>query len=65
MMLREVGKEILAASMTDVKDAMKRIRADVHYTPIMESSYINSISGLKLFFKCELFQKTGSFKVRG
>jgi len=55
--------ETQAASMADIEEAMKRIRADVHYTPILQNSYLNSISGLQLFFKCELFQKTGSFKV--
>ena len=50
-------------SMRDVKDAMERIREHVHYTPVLTSSHLNSVSGLDLFFKCELFQKTGSFKV--
>ena len=50
-------------SMRDVTDAMERIREHVHYTPVLTSSHLNSISGLDLFFKCELFQKTGSFKV--
>ncbi len=53
----------LAASMADVEDAMKRIRGHIHYTPILQNSYLNSVTGLQLFFKCELFQKTGSFKV--
>lgn len=57
------GGEGLAASMADVQEAMERIRSDVHYTPVLQSSHLNSISGLQLFFKCELFQKTGSFKV--
>ena len=59
------GGETLAASMADIEEAMSRIRADIHYTPILQNSYLDSISGLKLFFKCELFQKTGSFKVGG
>ena len=50
--------------MEDVEKAMKRIRGAVHRTPVMECSFINSISeGLSFYFKCELFQKTGSFKV--
>lgn len=54
----------LAISMSDILEAMKRIKDDVHYTPVMESSHFNSISGLSLYFKCENFQKTGSFKVK-
>lgn len=34
-------------------------------TPVMNSGSLNSISGAELYFKCENFQKTGSFKIRG
>ena len=55
--------EALPLSMSDVEAAMKRIRDHIHYTPVMTCSYLNSISGLQLYFKCENFQKTGAFKV--
>jgi len=32
-------------------------------TPIETSSTMDRLSGHQLFFKCELFQTTGSFKV--
>ena len=51
-------------SVADVEEARRRIGRYLQPTPVMESSYINSISdGLQFYFKCELFQKTGSFKV--
>ena len=50
---------------TDVLDAAERIRPFVHRTPVMTSETLNRLSGKELFFKCELFQKTGSFKFRG
>ena len=53
----------LPVSMADVEAAMTRIRDHVHYTPVMTCSYLNSLSGLQLYFKCENFQKTGAFKV--
>lgn len=37
----------------------------VHNTPVLTSRSIDKIIGAKLFFKCENFQKTGSFKIRG
>lgn len=37
----------------------------LHPTPILTSSFFNKITGSSLFFKCENFQKTGSFKYRG
>ena len=54
----------LPVSMTDVNAAMKRIGDYIHNTPVMTCSYLNTISGLQLYFKCESFQKTGSFKVQ-
>ena len=54
---------MLPISMSDVEAAMRRIQDHVHYTPVMTCSYLNSLSGLQLYFKCENFQKTGSFKV--
>lgn len=37
----------------------------VHRSPIFTNSYINSLLDAEVFFKCENFQKTGSFKARG
>lgn len=49
----------------DVLAAHKRIEPLIHRTPILTSSYFNDLVGAQLFFKCENFQKTGAFKVRG
>ena len=49
----------------DIKCAHSRIRAFVHKTPILESEFLNNLSGAELFFKCENLQKTGAFKARG
>jgi len=49
----------------DVKTAHKRIAPYIHRTPVLTSSYFNSLCGAELFFKCENFQKAGAFKVRG
>ena len=53
----------LPLAFTDVREAMTRIREHVHYTPMMQCSHLDSLSGYKLHFKCETFQKAGSFKV--
>ncbi|CAH6785923.1 Srr [Phodopus roborovskii] len=52
-------------SFADVEKAHVNIRDSVHLTPVLTSSILNQIAGRSLFFKCELFQKTGSFKIRG
>ncbi|XP_044139832.1 serine racemase isoform X1 [Bufo gargarizans] len=48
-----------------VQEAQRRIQGLVHTTPVMTCSSLDALSGRKLFFKCELLQKTGSFKIRG
>ena len=49
----------------DIEKAHQRISDHVHNTPILTSDSLNNELGSNLFFKCENFQKTGSFKIRG
>jgi len=43
----------------------KGIQPFIHKTHVLTSGLINDISGCKVYFKCENFQKTGAFKMRG
>lgn len=52
-------------SLKDIEDAHRRISGYTHRTPVFTSSSINEICDVELYFKCENFQKTGSFKFRG
>jgi threonine dehydratase len=52
-------------SFDDVVAAHERIHPYVHRTPVLTSSYLDEITGARLFFKCENLQKAGAFKVRG
>ena len=49
----------------DIEKAHQRISDHIHNTPILTSDSLNNELGSNLFFKCENFQKTGSFKIRG
>lgn len=49
----------------DIQLAHERIHIHIHHTPLLSCSAINKIAGCTIFFKCENFQKTGSFKYRG
>ena len=49
----------------DVIQSYKRIKNYIHFTPVITSKSLNKMAGCELFFKCENFQKTGSFKLRG
>ena len=48
-----------------IRDAADAVRGVVHRTPMAASSYLSAQSGYRVTLKLELFQKTGSFKVRG
>lgn len=45
--------------------AHTRIAPHAHRTPVLTSRFFDRLSGAKLFFKCESFQKGGAFKFRG
>lgn len=52
-------------SLSDIKRAHQRISKHLIPTPVLSSHNINDIAGAEIYFKCENFQKTGSFKMRG
>jgi threonine dehydratase len=45
--------------------AARRIAGHVHHTPLLSAASLGDRAGVRLFLKCENFQKTGSFKPRG
>ncbi len=52
-------------TLADVRAARAVIASRVHRTPMMHSTELSRRLGVDLHLKLELFQKTGSFKVRG
>jgi len=52
-------------SIDDIRAAALRIGGHVHRTPLLSAAQLGDRAGVKLFLKCENFQKTGSFKPRG
>ena len=48
-----------------IDQALQDIRGFIHRTPVLTCSTIDQKVGAQLFFKCENFQKSGSFKFRG
>lgn len=52
-------------TLTDIRAARKLTNTIVRNTPILTSEYFNELLDMQLYFKCENFQKTGSFKIRG
>jgi threonine dehydratase len=52
-------------SLDDIRSARERITGRVARTPLVSSATLSARLGAKVYLKLELFQKTGSFKVRG
>lgn len=52
-------------TITDIQAAAKRLDGIAHHTPVITSRTVNQRINSQVFFKCENFQRTGSFKFRG
>lgn len=52
-------------TLKDIALAHDRIRPFIHRTSVLTNNSLDDLSGASLFFKCENFQKAGSFKIRG
>ncbi|HKS06392.1 MAG TPA: threonine/serine dehydratase [Gemmatimonadaceae bacterium] len=53
-------------TIADIESARDRIAKHVHLTPVLTSATLAQLGGVaSVHLKCESFQKTGSFKVRG
>ena len=59
------GDTTMIPTFDDVLAARRRVRPHIHQTPVLTSTYFDTVTGARLFFKCENFQKAGAFKVRG
>lgn len=49
----------------DVAAAAARLAGHAHRTPVLRSRTLDDSLGAAVYFKCENFQRTGSFKFRG
>lgn len=54
-----------APTLSDIYAAHLRIAPYIQRTPTLHSQTLDNMSGARLFFKCENFQKIGAFKARG
>ena len=57
--------EFTPPSWQAIIEAHARIATRIHRTPVLTSASLDAMTGAKLYFKCDNFQKTGSFKIRG
>jgi threonine dehydratase len=52
-------------SLNDFRAAHQHIAPHVHRTPVLQSETLSKLTGNDVYLKAELFQKAGSYKVRG
>src|SRR5215831_7490081 len=52
-------------SQQDFLDAKARVAPHVHHTPLVSSRILSEKSGFDIRLKAEMFQSTGSYKIRG
>ena len=52
-------------SRQQLEETYLRLQSLVHRTPVLCSSLLDELSGAQVYFKCENFQRSGSFKMRG
>lgn len=64
-MTNGIEEAALAISFADIEAAATRLEGVANRTPVLTSRTMDALSGRQLFFKCENFQRSGSFKFRG
>lgn len=52
-------------NLVAVRQAAQTLSNVAHQTPVLTSSTLDRMTGLRLHFKCENFQRVGAFKFRG
>lgn len=52
-------------TLTDIKDAARRLAGVAHHTLVATSRTLNARTGAQVFLKCENLQRAGAFKFRG
>ncbi len=56
---------MIPLTLADFEAARARIGAHIHHTPLLTSQTLSERTGFDVRLKAELFQKTGSYKIRG
>ncbi|VEP11601.1 L-threo-3-hydroxyaspartate ammonia-lyase [Hyella patelloides LEGE 07179] len=60
-----MSNEQSSVNYQDIEAAAQRLQVQAHITPVLTSTTVDSLTKAQVFFKCENFQRTGSFKFRG
>ena len=61
----QTSQPVFPVAYADIEAAAQRLEGFAHRTPVLTSTTVNRLVDAEVFFKCENFQRTGSFKFRG
>jgi threonine dehydratase len=56
---------VTVASIPDARAALPHVAPNVHHTPLLGSRMLSEATGFDVRLKAEIFQRTGSYKIRG
>ena len=56
---------MLTLTLDDFRTARGRIAPHIHHTPLLQSRQLSELTGFDIRLKAEMFQRVGSYKVRG
>lgn len=60
-----LASEMLTLTLADFREARARIAAHIQHTPLLTSRQLSERTGLDVRLKAEVFQRVGSYKIRG
>jgi threonine dehydratase len=60
-----MGTAMSVASIPDARVALPYVAPNVHRTPLLGSRLLSEATGFEVRLKAEIFQRTGSYKIRG
>ena len=55
----------MEVTYADLAAAHERLKPHAKRTPVLTSSTVDALTGARVHFKCENFQRMGAFKFRG
>jgi threonine dehydratase len=55
----------MTVTFADIAAAHERLKPQARRTPVLNSATVDALTGAKVYFKCENFQRMGAFKFRG
>jgi threonine dehydratase len=56
---------MLTLTLADFRAARARIGQHIHHTPLLTSRQLSELTGFDIRLKAEMFQRVGSYKIRG